>query len=450
MFVGLQKKANLVFILSSILFFSAAIAGTQFATQYFVAHESKKVEAVLSKNLALVRSKFEANIFQDTYLADSLATVVTIDPDLATNHWKTIAQKLLNKANFVRNVGIAPNNIISMVYPLDGNEGAIGLDFRTKPEQLKSVLKAKQMKQVYIAGPLPLVQGGIGLIARYPIFSDYPVNKQYWGGVSVVMDYQKMISDTGLDRFDGASISLRKHTIDGAAGEVFYGEESTFSQADVEHIIRLPSGSWLMAAKFNIDELKHIQETKDLSNAIGGIATLLVYLMLVLHFLHYKQVHKASLLDELTQLPNRRYVLNLLDELTTKSMVRNNFALLNIDLNGFKRVNDSIGHQAGDELLKHVSAQLIANVRGSDTVARFGGDEFVVVLRGITNDASAKKIISKIQQAVEASDLLWYEQRISPSLSVGFTLYQGQETNVKQLLSDADKSMYQQKRGLKE
>ncbi|MFD2015884.1 hypothetical protein ACFSJQ_09235 [Vibrio olivae] len=77
-----------------------------------------------------MRAKFEATIFMDTYLADSLATVVTIDPTFAIANWDNIASKLLSKALFVRNVGIAPDNVISKVYPLTGNEGAIGFDLK--------------------------------------------------------------------------------------------------------------------------------------------------------------------------------------------------------------------------------------------------------------------------------------------------------------------------------
>ncbi|MCH1932595.1 CHASE domain-containing protein, partial [Shewanella sp. A25] len=89
-------------------------------------------------------------------LADSLATVVTIDPKFAMDNWNTIGAKLLNKALYVRNVGIAPNNIISHTYPLKGNEKAIGFDFRSSPDQLRTVELARKLQTVYIAGPLEL------------------------------------------------------------------------------------------------------------------------------------------------------------------------------------------------------------------------------------------------------------------------------------------------------
>ncbi|RKF18718.1 sensor domain-containing diguanylate cyclase [Alginatibacterium sediminis] len=449
MLLELQKKANLVFVLSSLLFFAIAIVLTQIASSYLVARETEKVEAVVARNLVLIRSKIEGTIFQDAYLADSLATVVTIDPALAIIHWESIAAKLMSKASFVRNIGIAPNDVISMIYPIEGNEAALELDFRTRPEQYKSILKAKELKQVYIAGPLTLVQGGLGLIARYPIFSDYPLNEHYWGGVSVVMDYDAMIEDSGLVDFGGATIALRTQSSDGV-GEVFYGSAAIFDNPDIEHTIRLPSDSWLLAAKFTVGELQHIREIRTATMSISAFVTLLVYLMLFLHFRNYKQLHKASLFDELTQLPNRRFIINLLNELTSKGLSKPSFALLNIDLNDFKQVNDDIGHEAGDELLKHVSMLLSDNIRASDSVARFGGDEFIVILRDVPDDEGAALKVSQMKRAVESQPLIWDERVINPSLSIGYTVYRGQVTNVKQLLSEADKSMYLQKKVYRE
>jgi len=258
------------------------------------------------------------------------------------------------------------------------------------------------------------------------------------------MDYNKMLKGSGLEDLSGLDVALRKQH-NGQAGEVFYGSAAVFTKPDLEHTIRLPSGTWLLAAKFDTAELNHIQNTRQLSLVLGLVVTIAVYLLLVLHFLNYKQIHKASLVDELTQLPNRRFVMNQLHELTNKNQNKPGFALLNIDLNGFKKVNDQIGHNTGDELLKHVSNQLLASVRQSDTVARFGGDEFVVLLKDVNNSESAKHIIGKIKQQVESQVLNWQGQSIVASLSIGFALYPEQVDSIEQLLSYADKNMYQQK-----
>ncbi len=445
MFSNTIRKNNLLFSLLSVVFIVLAVSIINGLSGYFVNNETAKVERVVTKNLALVRSKFEATLFMDTYLADSLATVVTIDPKFATDNWQAIAAKLLQKARFVRNVGLAPNNVISKVYPIQGNEGAIGFDFRTQPNQLRTVLLAKQTQQVIIDGPLTLVQGGTGLIARYPIFSDYPQNQNYWGTVSVVMDYDKLLEDIGIKDFSGAQIALRQPSTPSASGRVFYGDKATFDSPDALHSVMLPNGRWEMAAKFNLSDMEHIQDTRLLVNFFGYSLAFLLYTIMFLHYRNYRRVHKASLLDELTRLPNRRFMLSLLNKQMKPSDTPQAFALLNIDLNDFKRVNDELGHEAGDELLKHVAKKLQSCVRNSDTVARFGGDEFIVQLQNVATVENVEVVINKIRQALEGQVLHWGEEQIQPSLSIGYTFYHGQSTNVKQLLSEADQAMYQQK-----
>ena len=106
------------------------------------------------------QNQVRSRTFRDVFLADSLATVITIDPQIAIENWISLGKKLMGKSTHVRNVGIAPNDVILLNYPPKGNEKAIGLDFRTVPKQYRTVLKARQLQDVFLSGPLELVQGG--------------------------------------------------------------------------------------------------------------------------------------------------------------------------------------------------------------------------------------------------------------------------------------------------
>lgn len=445
----LNKKVNVLFLMLSFFYMVFAIFVVGVVTTYFVQNEAAKVESALRNNLALVRSNFEASIYMDTYLADSLATVVTIDPNLATNNWPTVAGKLYRKSKFVRNVALAPNDIISHVYPLKGNEKAIGLDYRTVPAQYKSILTAKKMQKVYISGPVDLVQGGKGLIARFPIFSDYPENEVYWGSVSVVMDYNKLIDSAGLVGFEGAEIAIRKLVTGSGPDRVFYGDSRLFERQDVLHQIHLPSVSWQLAASLNTKDVEQLRYVRKIVALIGILTAFLVYSLVFLLYRNFIIAHKASLHDELTNLPNRRFLIAMLKRQMTKDAAKSSFALLNIDLNRFKQVNDSHGHEAGDVLLKHIAALLQHSVRTSDVVARFGGDEFTVLLYRVSDADKVSKIIAKIRGQIEASPIIFDGHEIKPSLSIGYTIYDGQETTITELLSEADKSMYANKNALK-
>lgn len=449
MHLNSNRKHVAIFALLSCLFLLAAVITISALTKYFVNNEIQQEEESLRKNLALLRFNFEATIYKDTYLADSLATVVTIDPDFAMKNWHVIAAKLMDKAQYVRNVAIAPNNIISLVYPLKGNEKAVGFDFRTQPNQLKTVLLAKEQQSVFIAGPVNLVQGGLGLIARYPIFKDYPKNTQYWGGVSVVMNYNQLLHDTGITQFKGGDIAIKKQLNANEAEQVFYGDPSVFKNADVIYPIKLPSGTWNLAAKFHVENLARINHLRLGIVGTGTVAAFTLYMLMLLLFRNYQHTHRAALHDELTHLPNRRFIINELDRVMNKHN-QPSFTLLNIDLNDFKRVNDELGHEAGDELLKYVANRLVTEVGIKGSVARFGGDEFLILLYDVTDAQEVEAIMAHITQAIESQPFCWQSQQLTPSLSIGYATFDGQNADIKELLSDADRRMYLQKRAYRE
>ncbi len=154
--------------------------------------------------------------------------------------------------------------------------------------------------------------------------------------------------------------------------------------------------------------------------------------------------------DTLTGLPNRRLLLDRLDhELAISERTGRHGALLFIDLDNFKTLNDTLGHAAGDQVLVEVSRRLVANVRESDTVARLGGDEFVVILENLGNTAD--------EAAAEAAELgsnilvvLSQPYRLGEALrnctpSIGITTFCGHQASAGRLLRQADSAMYQAK-----
>lgn len=399
----------------------------------------------LQSELALARYRIEATVFRDTYLADSLSTVIAINPEFADQEWGSVAHKLWSKASLVRNVAMAPDDVIKNVYPVEGNEKAIGLDFRTVPNQYRAVLKARETQQVVLAGPLELVQGGIGLIARYPIFTDAPRNEQYWGTVSVVLNYDKLIEDSGLFDVQGIETALVAYDPDSNEGRVIDGNESVMSTFDIQYPIYLPDGQWELFAQYK--DLKNTDSVigfKRIVMVFGSFTSMIVYILLVFLFNSYMRAQKLSLHDDLTHVPNRRFLLNELNRLMSEKQNLVEFTILNIDLNHFKGVNDTYGHEAGDELLKHVAQRLQHSLRSTDFVSRIGGDEFIVILHRTTAITDVIKAIHKIHLTFEESPLVWRNERIYAQLSVGHHSYSGEADPlaINEILTKADASMY--------
>jgi diguanylate cyclase (GGDEF)-like protein len=158
---------------------------------------------------------------------------------------------------------------------------------------------------------------------------------------------------------------------------------------------------------------------------------------------YQKQLESMAKYDALTELPNRV----LLGDRLTQAMrlaERNNerLALLFIDLDGFKQVNDTLGHGVGDDLLKKITWRVSQELRGSDTFSRFGGDEFVVVLPELGKTERAENVVSRILLAI-AEKVTLAEQEIFITASIGLTFYPQSETlDADQLLRQADQAMY--------
>lgn len=149
--------------------------------------------------------------------------------------------------------------------------------------------------------------------------------------------------------------------------------------------------------------------------------------------------------DALTQLPNRLSLQERLEQaINVARRSQNSLALLLIDLDRFKAINDTLGHHIGDQLLIEVANRLTASVRETDIVARFGGDEFIVVLTGIEAPADAAQVADKIVQTVSAPYYIsGNDLRTSPS--IGICLYPDDALEIGDLIKSGDVAMYHAK-----
>ena len=150
--------------------------------------------------------------------------------------------------------------------------------------------------------------------------------------------------------------------------------------------------------------------------------------------------------DMLTGLPNRLlFAAQLAQSLQRASRQGQQIALLFLDLDRFKFVNDTLGHAAGDELLRVVAARLRAAVRAEDTVARLGGDEFTVVLEEVAGTAAAAATARKLHDAIVAPMAL-QGRKVSVAATIGMALFPADGTDADTLMRAADMAMYRAKR----
>lgn len=526
---------------------------------------------------------------QSLTLNYSLAAMVRLGRD-STDRFEDVARELLPYFDSVSHISLAPDGIITRVYPLAGNEQSVGLNLLQDARQKKEALRARDSGKLTLAAPVNLVQGGLGAVARLPVFVDDQAGRHFWGFTLAVIRINRLLETANLTQLhdQGMAYQLWRTNPDSGAREIIADNAAAFLQDPVDKSFDVPNGTWTLSVSpivgwtnlwrmggeilvalalslllayqtwlMAILQRRRLslqdavsEQTRELLNArahlqatLDAIPDLLFDIDLngIIHSYHTNQpelltipaeqflgssfhqflpedasnvVHQAleeamekgvssgkcysvtlserglatfelsvsrkandeqgvprflvlsrdiserkenedrinnlAFFDPLTQLPNRRLLQDRLEHaLVTSQRQQNLGALLFIDLDDFKTLNDNRGHHIGDLLLIAVAKRLTRAVRIQDTVARLGGDEFLVVLEGLDKERNiaasqaqqvGEKILTNLNHAYQ---LEGHEYFNSPS--IGICLFGDQNANIDELLKQADQAMYHAK-----
>jgi len=177
-------------------------------------------------------------------------------------------------------------------------------------------------------------------------------------------------------------------------------------------------------------------------NTIGGFQAHFLWNLLTRLKQTNEQITRLAHHDSLTELPNRILFYDRLNQAIARAhREKELFAVLFLDLDGFKLINDTLGHDVGDALLREVAKRLVSCVRDSDTVARMGGDEFTVIICNVRTPISIDRVAEKIVESLARPFMLNGKDR-SISVSIGIALYPEHGTTPEQLVKMADAAMY--------
>lgn len=202
------------------------------------------------EQMSSIRARLEANIYSNFQLVRGLIPVIATEPEMDQLRFAQLADGLLKEGPQLRGIAAAPGLVISLMHPIEGNERAIGLDYRENPQQREASLYAEHTGNVILAGPVELVQGGQGLIARFPVFTaNNASGRDFWGLVSAVIDIEKLYEASGLrDPKLDINVALTGADGKGRSGKQFFGASDILSDNPVTADVALPSGSWQIIA----------------------------------------------------------------------------------------------------------------------------------------------------------------------------------------------------------
>lgn len=188
------------------------------------------------------RAQLEAILVSNIQLIRGLGVAVAAEPNLQQARFAQIAAPLFETSNELRNIGGAPDMVINMIYPLAGNEQALGLNFLDNEAQRIDAIRARDTNKIVMAGPLTLIQGGSALIPRVPV---YKADKSFWGLLSVVLDLEKIYQNAGIYELqEQYNVAIQGRHGLGKKGDFFYGDKSIKQQDPLEFTLNFQGGSW--------------------------------------------------------------------------------------------------------------------------------------------------------------------------------------------------------------
>ncbi|WP_172300469.1 ATP-binding protein [Pseudoruegeria sp. HB172150] len=199
-----------------------------------------------------IREEIEEAVVESTLKIQDLAFSIASHPGMDQATYERAAAGVFGGNKAVLNVAAAPGLVIRYIYPREGNEAAIGLDYNTTPSQLPEVMEAVETKSAQVAGPVDLVQGGLGIIMRQPVFLRNSGNDgagALWGIVSLVLDIETFFADIGLhDTADTLDVFVASVGPDGTVDRAIYGDPAIADRDPVRLEFDFSGGDWVMMA----------------------------------------------------------------------------------------------------------------------------------------------------------------------------------------------------------
>ncbi len=419
-----------------LLIFAVIVSVAELIINYESRALHSQVDAEELSYASELRARSDRELNAVLYLSSGLEAYLSVrKSSLEEDEIKRILAVLLHDSHHIRNLGIAVDYTLRYIYPEQGNEKVIGLDYRNLPTQWPSVQRAIDSGNGVLFGPINLVQGGRGLIYRKAIY----IKGKYWGLLSTVIDVNSFVKAAFGEEGKG-DYEFAVRSKDGEDA-MLWGSPALFQDPNAVQITAdVPGSQWSYAVRAN-NENQHaglLLALRIMGWLLALVAGFGVYSLLR----HRVELAGLAMKDALTGLPNRR----LLNDRLMQSIYRHarsrgsHFGILFIDLNGFKEINDRYGHKVGDILLSAVAQRISREVRTGDTVARLGGDEFVVILEDI-DIAHVNQMIVRLRKSI-SGPLEIEEHLLHVGTSIGMALYPDEGQNPNDLLSLADERMY--------
>jgi PAS domain S-box-containing protein len=236
--------------LPTLVTFGAVLMASAFAEKQNATIYDQRLRADVQHEAGMIASRLKGRLNADIQLVQGLVAVLSTEPDMNQARFAHLAEQVLGEHDEIRIVAGAPDLVVSLIYPMKGNETALGLDYNKNEAQREGAFRVRDSGEMVLAGPVNLVQGGRGFICRFPIFVGTGPERQFFGILSAVIDVDALYAGTGVTGHgSGIELALIGRDGMGAAGEQFYGDTRIVEDDPVLVDISFPVGSWQLMAR---------------------------------------------------------------------------------------------------------------------------------------------------------------------------------------------------------
>ncbi len=424
---------------------------------HFISHHVLQDKVTHAQQIAFDKARtIELELMQSLSATQVLSLFVTQQQG-KINEFEVYADSLIKSHPLVDNVQLAPAGVVSYIFPLQGHESAIGHNLLNDPKRKVDAERAISSRKLTLSGPFELKQGGTGLIGRLPIFLNESGENTFWGFASALIYFNRVLDEAGLSSSANSPFLFSLSAIDSHTGQLtaIIGQDPTAMQSEAKAIslINLPNQQWQLCIVIPPSTLEKVApKVSYMIVLLVGLCSGLIswkYLQLPakLHLAVKKkteQLETLSFTDSVTGIANRRFFMKSL--LSPQQQPKNSAdkALLFIDLDDFKVINDRYGHQFGDSVLRIVAKRIKESAASCDVTARIGGDEFGQFIFGEGEQTAihnrVERLISSLKKPMIIEDT---EVCVSASVGVALTPQHGRRAT--ELLKAADIAMYHAK-----
>jgi len=410
----------------------------------------------LSEDLRLTELASEKSWLIEQQLASTLMATRMLEVQLRLNdgHQKNFnryAPVILSTTPGVSNIQLAPDGIVTHIYPLAGNEQAIGHNILQDDRRRDIARKAISTRKMTLAGPFNLIQGGVAVIGRQPIFIEDGRQEAFWGFASAMIRLEALLKAARFQELESQGFTYELTHKEPGSDKIKPIKTSAKPLGDRWHQqdIQVPNGFWTLKVGLSEQGNRHhyVIVSSLLAIVSLGIFLITLYLLKKPGYLRQQirdlqnQNEQLAAKDPLTEMHNRQSLMQELGKVQRNMGEKPSLsALMVINLDNFRAINENLGSDKGDKLLSLIGKRLCALTRDNDIAARIGGDEFAVLIRGIHNQNDAEMMADQLLKSIRlpAAGL---SDRYPVTASIGITLIQPGDISPDQVLLQADQAM---------